>query len=167
MAAIPPRTNRLIPLQPHYYPMTDPTHLAGLAFEKRVVGLFGGDFEVRWLREGATREEVDFGPDLEVRHAATGDAFGVECKYRSSHFRGRLPWAKEYQLDKYRRYREETDRPLFIVIGLGGAPEKPDYMYCVPAWRARATMLDADALKRYRRDPGRKFRWDGNAHLLI
>ncbi len=147
--------------------MTDPTHASGLAFERLIIGLFGRDFEVKWIRDGATKEEVDFCPDLEVRHIPSGDAFGVECKYRASHFLGRLPWAKEYQLKKYSRYREVTGKPLFVVIGLGGTPERPDYMYCVPAWRAGATMLDADSLKRYRRDPRRKFRWDEKAHSLI
>jgi len=146
--------------------MQDPTHAAGLAFEKHVIGLFGKDFKVRWMREGASKEEVDLNPDLEVEHAVSGDVFGVECKYRASHHLGRLPWAKEYQLRKYGRYRE-AGRALFVVIGLGGTPERPDYMYCIPAWRAAHTMLDADGLKRYRRDPTRKFRWDPAERRLI
>jgi hypothetical protein len=145
----------------------DPTHAAGLEFEEYVAGLFGRDFRVlRWMRDGASKEEVDFKPDFEVEHVASGTAFGVECKYRSSHFLGRLSWAKEYQLDKYSRYREKTGRRLYIVIGLGGRPGMPDYLYCVPSWQAGHTMLDADALKRYRRDPRRKFRWDAGAKAL-
>jgi hypothetical protein len=142
------------------------SHKAGLDFERHVVDLFGKDFKVRWLREGATKDEVDLSPDLEVEYAGSGDVFGVECKYRASHYLGRLPWAKEYQLRKYGRYREAGHR-LFIVIGLGGTPERPDYMYCIPAWQATRTMLDADRLKRYRRDPLRKFRWDSEERRLI
>jgi hypothetical protein len=142
------------------------SHAAGLAFERHVIGLFGRDFKVSWIREGASKEEVDLGPDLKVRHIASGDVFGVECKYRASHYLGRLPWAKEYQLRKYARYRE-AGKLLFIVIGLGGTPERPDYMYCIPAWQATHTMLDADSLKRYRRDPLRKFRWDERERRLI
>ncbi|MDI6896855.1 hypothetical protein [Methanocella conradii] len=145
----------------------DYTHEAGLAFERHVIGLFGKDFKIRWMREGATKEEVDFSPDLEVEHIETGDVFGVECKYRASHFMGRLPWAKEYQLKKYSRYREKTGRLLFIVIGLGGTPERPDYMYCVPAWEAKATMLDVDGIKRHRRSPLRRFRWDSREKRLV
>ncbi len=146
--------------------MQDPTHEAGLAFEKHVIGLFGKEFKVRWIREAAAKEEVDLKPDLEVEHAASGGVFGVECKYRASHYLGRLPWAKEYQLRKYGRYRE-AGRALFIVIGLGGTPERPEYMYCIPAWQAARTMLDADGLKRYRRDPMRKFRWDPAERRLV
>ncbi len=147
--------------------MQDPTHTSGLDFERHVVGLFGKDFKVlKWMREGAAKEEVDFSPDLEVEHIESGDVFGVECKYRASHYLGRLPWAKEYQIRKYGRYRE-AGKPLFIVIGLGGTPGKPGCMYCVPAWQAAHTMLDADRLKRYRRDPLRKFRWDARGRRLI
>lgn len=144
----------------------NPTHVSGLAFERHVAGLFGKDFKIlKWMQEGATKEQVDFSPDLEVEHVESGDTFGVECKYRSSRL-NKLPWAKEYQLKKYGRYRE-AGKPLFIVIGLGGTPEKPDYMYCVPAWKATHTTLDADSLKRYRRDPLRKFRWDTRGRQLI
>ncbi len=134
------------------------TFAAGLEFERHVAGLFGKEFRVKWMRE-ATKEEVDLNPDLEVEHIGSGEAFGVECKYRASHYLGRLSWAKEYQLRKYGRYRG-TGRRLFVVIGLGGAPDKPDYMYLIPAWQAGHTMLPADRLKRYRRDPMRKFGWD-------
>jgi len=146
----------------------DPTHVAGATFERHVAGLFGKEFRIlKWMLEGATKEEVDFSPDLEIQHIKTGRIFGVECKYRSSHFLGRLAWAKEYQLKKYDRYRQQTGYPLFIVIGLGGTPEKPDYMYFVPAWQAGQTLLNTDALKRYRRDPRRKFHWDERARLPI
>jgi hypothetical protein len=145
----------------------DPTHVAGDAFEKYVVGMFGKDFHIlRWMQEGAGKEEIDFKPDLEIESVRSKEIFGVECKYRSSHYLGRLSWAKEYQLKKYDRYREKTGYRLFIIIGLGGTPEKPDYMYCIPAWQAAHTMLDADSLKRYRRDPRRKFRWDATTRML-
>ena len=148
-------------------PEEDRTHIVGAAFEKHVVGLFGKDFHIlRWMLEGAEKEEIDFKPDLEIEFTGSRETFGVECKYRSSHYLGRLAWAKEYQLKKYSRYREQTGYRLFIIIGLGGTPEKPDYMYCIPAWQASHTMLDADALKRYRRDPRRMFRWDTVTRML-
>ncbi len=144
----------------------DYTHEEGLAFERHVIGLLGRDYKVKWMRQ-ATKEEVDFSPDLEVEHVGSGDSFGIECKYRASTFMGRLSWAKEYQLKKYARYREKTGRPLFIVIGLGGTPERPDYMYCVPGWRAASKALKLDELKRYRRDPLRRFRWDSREKRLV
>lgn len=149
-------------------PDLDPTHAAGLAFERHVMGLFGKDFKIlSWMQDGTrTKEEIDFSPDLVVQHIESGEVFGVECKYRSTHFFGKLTWAKEYQLKKYDRYRATTGHKLFIVIGLGGTPEKPDYMYCIPAWQATRALIDKDSVKRYRRDPRRKFKRDPRTHQL-
>jgi hypothetical protein len=67
----------------------DPTHVSGLAFERHVIGLFGKDFTVlKWMHE-ASKEEIDFSPDLEISCGI--EVFGVECKYRASHFLGRIP----------------------------------------------------------------------------
>lgn len=142
----------------------DPTHEAGAAFEKYVVGLFGGDFRIlQWMGQGASREDIDAGPDLVVEHLPTGTVFGVECKYRATLFKGRLGWAKEYQPAKYRRYAEATGRRVFVVIGVGGSPGRPDYLYCLPLWQAGRNRLDPAALKRYRRGPRRKFAYDAAA----
>ncbi len=139
----------------------DPTHALGYAFEKHVLRLLEKEFEVvRWMRDGtSTKEEIDFSPDIVVRNKKTGAIAGIECKFRSTHFRGQISWAKEYQLKKYERFKEKAGCQLFIVIGLGGTPESPDSMYCVPLWQAASRRLDADALKRYRRNPQRPFAW--------
>ena len=140
---------------------TDPTHRLGLAFEKHVMRLLERDFEViGWMGDGRhTKDEVDFSPDIVAKNRKTGAFVGVECKFRSTHFLGRIAWAKEYQLKKYGRFREEADCPLFIVIGLGGVPDKPDYMYAVPLWQATHNQLKTNELKRYRRNPLRPFEW--------
>lgn len=142
-------------------PDTDPTHAMGYAFEKHVLGLLKKEFDVvRWMQDGAsTKEEIDFSPDIVVKNKKTGAVAGIECKFRSTHFKGRISWAKEYQLKKYERFKDKAGCPLFIVIGLGGTPEKPGYMYCVPLWQAAHRSLDADSLKRYRRNPQRPFTW--------
>lgn len=150
--------------------MVDPTHAAGLAFERYVIGLFGKDFTIlNWIQDGSerARSEIDFMPDLLIRHNPTGDVFAVECKFRSSRFEGSISWAKEYQIGKYDRYRNATGNQVFIVIGLKGEPEAPGYMYCIPLWQARGNILDTLGLKRYRRDPRRKFVWDKKAGGLI
>lgn len=142
---------------------TDPTHAAGHAFERHVIGLFGGkDFKVlRWMQDGLRpREEIDVSPDLVVEHVPTGVVLGIECKFRSGLFEGNIAWAKEYQPAKYQRYAERTGHRVFIVIGVGGAPGDPDYMYCLPLWQARFNFLDPSVLKRYRRSPRRKFTYD-------
>lgn len=147
---------------------SDPTHEAGHAFEKYIIGMLSRDFRVvGWMGDGArTREEIDLNPDLVVEHVPSGTVIGIECKYRSTLFGGNLSWAKEYQPSKYRRYAQSTGHRTFVVIGVGGTPERPGYMYCLPLWQARHNRLDPDDLKRYRRDPRRKFTYDPAAGEL-
>jgi len=141
---------------------SDPTHEAGHAFERHVIGLLGRDFKlIKWMEDGTrAREEIDFSPDLVVEHRPTGTIMGIECKFRSTLFEGNISWAKEYQPAKYRKFADATGHKTFVVIGVGGAPERPDYMYCLPLWQARHNRLKPDDLKRYRRDPRRKFAYD-------
>ncbi len=140
----------------------DPTHAAGYAFERHVIGLLSRDFRViGWMQDGMrAREEIDFSPDLVVEHVPTGTVIGIECKFRSSLFGGNISWAKEYQPSKYRRFAAQTGHRTFVVIGVGGTPERPDYMYCLPLWQAQHNRLKPADLKRYRRDPRRKFVYD-------
>lgn len=142
--------------------MADHTHELGLAFEKHVLSLLEKRFDIiSWMQDGThLKEEIDFCPDIVARDRKTGAVMGIECKFRSTHVLGRISWAKEYQLKKYERFREKAGCPLFIVIGLGGEPEKPDYLYCVPLWQAAHNRLDASSIKRYRRNPQRPFEWE-------
>jgi hypothetical protein len=141
---------------------TDPTHEAGYAFERHVIGLLSRDFRViGWMGDGAReRGEIDFSPDLVVEHVPSGTVIGIECKFRSTLFGGNISWAKEYQPAKYRRFAAQTGHKTFVVIGVGGTPERPDYMYCLPLWQAQHNRLKPDDLKRYRRDPRRKLVYD-------
>jgi hypothetical protein len=147
---------------------SDPTHAAGFAFERHVIGLLGKDFRIKsWMGDGARgREEIDFSPDLIVEHVPTGTVLGIECKYRSTLFEGNISWAKEYQPAKYQRFANTTGFRVFVVIGVGGAPESPQYMYCLPLWQARYNRLKPEDLKRYRRDPRRKFSFDRASGML-
>lgn len=140
----------------------DDSHRLGYEFERHVISLFGKEFKVRtWAQDGQrTKPEIDFNPDLEVEHLPSGTVFGVECKFRSGLFEGNIAWAKEYQPEKYRRYAGQTGRKVFVVIGVGGKPESPEYLYSIPLWQAKYNFLNPAGLKRYRRNPRRMFAYD-------
>jgi hypothetical protein len=147
----------------------DATHALGHNFEKHVVSLFSKGFRVvKWIQDGSDRprDEIDFYPDLIIEHLPTKRLIGVECKFRSSLFKGNISWAKEYQLSKYERFKEKSGMPLFIIIGVGGSPKHPDTMYCLPLWQVKNNILKTDGLKRYRRDPRRNFIWDPGSGTL-
>ncbi|HMK46335.1 MAG TPA: hypothetical protein VK436_06880 [Methanocella sp.] len=146
----------------------DATHGLGYDFERQVMSLFGKDFRIlSWAQDGLrTQQEIDFIPDLEIEHIQSKAKFGVECKFRSTLYEGRISWAKEYQPGKYQRYASQTGRHVFIVIGIGGSPSNPNYMYCIPLWRMKANLLNPGELKRYRRNPRRKFAYDQSTGQL-
>ena len=140
----------------------DRTHAAGYAFERHVIGLLGPEFRVvAWMGDGArTREEIDLSPDLVVEHRPSGAVIGIECKFRSTLYGGLISWAKEYQPSKYRKFAGQTGHRVFVVIGIGGRPDDPEYMYCLPLWQARFNRLKPGELKRYRRNPRRRLSFD-------
>ena len=137
----------------------------GHEFEKYTTELFNPQYFtiVNWTHDqdhkhSGVRVEADKEPDLRVRYRLTGEEFFVECKFRT-HLspENKLEWTNEYSLKKYQRY--SAQRPVFIVIGLGGESTKPDKMFCIPLSEARWTSLYPSFYKRFERSPDRKFFW--------
>lgn len=73
-------------------------------------------------------------PDLEIKQRI-GDVevgYFVECKYRSS-------WDSYAKVDlskqflRYRKFAKECGKELFIALGVGGSPDKPDAFYLIPS----------------------------------
>lgn len=70
-------------------------------------------------------------PDLYLRHRLEHDTveYYVECKYRTSLSDGILDITS--QLRRYRRMIPD-EKELFLAIGVGGTPSKPDNFYVIP-----------------------------------
>jgi hypothetical protein len=69
-------------------------------------------------------------PDFKFRAIGTGEVFWVEAKYRS---RYREDKVKCYKPDQLKRYKEFDKKfPVYITLGLGGAPYSPDQVYFIP-----------------------------------
>lgn len=73
-------------------------------------------------------------PDLYVRHRLDDEhvvEYHIECKYRTALTDGALDLTS--QLARYRRLTSSKERAeLFIAIGIGGAPSKPEQFYLIP-----------------------------------
>ena len=73
-------------------------------------------------------------PDLEIKQRI-GDVeveYFVECKYRSSwDSNGKVDFSK--QLLRYRNLAIARDKELFIALGVGGTPDKPETFYLIPS----------------------------------
>jgi hypothetical protein len=109
--------------------------------------------------------ESNLDPDFRIRYNPTGDVFAVECKYRSGYAKdnqGRpiLSWSKPAQFARYQKYQQERNIPVYVVIGLGGEPDNPEMIYCIPLSEIKYPQLYPSVLKKYEHPPTELFFWN-------
>jgi hypothetical protein len=139
----------------------------GDAFENYVVDHFDKQYFsiVFWsgdhCRKRNIRVESDTYPDLVIRYNRSNknETFAVECKYRKNHYKGKLNWSKYGQIERYTDFQELTQIPVFVVIGLGGEPDKPDRMFCIPLNDIDYVGLYPSVYEKYERKPDEMFFW--------
>ena len=139
----------------------------GDSFERCVVDLFDKSHFtiVEWttdmMRKHNRYVESDSNPDLTMRHELTDVMFSVECKFRSKLYKNGLNWSNWSQLRRYKLYSSDNEIPLFVVIGLGGSPQYPDRMFCIPIDEIEYPSLYPSVFEKYERDPEKMFFCDG------
>lgn len=150
-----------------YKTSKDTKYEMGVAFENYVQSLFYmGDWKIvrstgDLARKLGRRVESDSDPDFVMRHKDTNKIIAVECKYRSRFIKGReeygIWWAPEYKIRNYNIFREKENRPVFIAIGIGGTPSKPDHLFLVPLYCLKYRFVPKEYLRKFERSPKNKF----------
>lgn len=105
----------------------------GNAFEDYIYGKLDRAIVARRVRETA----YSF-PDIvcsSTRGTETFE-FAVECKYRSTDGETVRICDSKKQLEKYQKYHREQ-RILFIALGVGGEPDRPEKVFIVPVMHLR------------------------------
>jgi hypothetical protein len=139
----------------------------GKTFENYVASLFN---EQEWVLEDRSSDtaheigrsiEGDMAYDWIIRHRLSGRRFIIECKYRirfheQSGHEG-IWVARPWQLSRYRDYQKEKGYDYFLIIGVGGTPNKPNYMYSIPLSEMRYEFVWRTRLNRFARDPQMAF----------
>jgi hypothetical protein len=128
----------------------------GREFEKYVVERFSKEHYalLEWrgdkFHEGRYAQSNMY-PDLELRLETKryNVTFAIECKWRKDFYCSRIDWAKNYQLNNYRKYQYQSGNPVFVVIGVGGEPSNPAATYVVPLDHIETTSLHENKLKNY------------------
>lgn len=108
-------------------------------------------------------------PDLEweFHHAGMRVPFAVECKWRQTAFRESVQWAKERQMQTYRDYAAQQNFPVFVILGLGGVPGRPDSVYVIPLERLTTCSVSLKWLQCFKRkDAARRFFFDAAKYSL-
>ena len=95
-------------------------------------------------------------PDLEIEFRLHDgrSILAVECKWRRDFLhdgKTGVEWATPAQILNYQRFQQERRIPVFVVIGIGGEPNKPAELYIVPLDRLRYPFASSEYLAKFRR----------------
>jgi len=86
-------------------------------------------------------------PDFKFECNETKKQFWVEAKYRSWFYQGNIEFCKDKQFKRLKDINKKE--PVFIIIGLDGNPEKPEYVCLVPMNDINSTHLSERFLENY------------------
>lgn len=129
----------------------------GRAFENWVVSHLSKQHHVLkdWRSDkvapNGTYAESNKYPDVQVALSLHGKEypFAMECKWRNS-FMGANVDISEAQLGRYRNFEREQKMPVFLVLGIGGQPNAPNELYCIPLRNLPPGLLDMRSLAPFR-----------------
>ncbi len=95
------------------------------------------------------------------------EAFAIECKWRKSYYKNGIEWAENYQIVNYKEYSEKLEIPVFVVIGVGGEPGKPQELFIVPLQKMNSKVISKSELEKYSKDISKpQFYWDSEKTVL-
>ena len=77
-----------------------------------------------------------------------------------------MEWAKEHQLSNYKRFEREHNCNVFLVLGVGGEPAKPETVFTIPLQYISATSFSQEQLKPYRKNNDGNFFFDAEEMKL-
>ena len=140
----------------------------GRLFEQYVIDLFNKEyFNVTEYRKSEKLEDrlrsQDCGnPDLVlVFGKGKKYRFAVECKWRARFIDGKITWATDIQLCNYLNFELRSRIPVFIAIGIGGEPSKPEKLFVTPLRNLEnyTEVYESDLIP-YKRKPTSRFFYD-------
>lgn len=129
----------------------DSSDMLGKAFENYVKSLLSDRANVT-LRKPTNKFDY---PDFEMTIRDEKRRIFLECKWKNSFYQGRYDVIRDpNQLQKYKNYQREYEQPFFIVLGVGGTEEAPDYLYTISLNKLPQTKLNYEQLKDHLQKPG-------------
>ncbi|PIN77657.1 hypothetical protein COV15_01600 [Candidatus Woesearchaeota archaeon CG10_big_fil_rev_8_21_14_0_10_34_12] len=145
----------------------------GHKFEKYALDLFEPEYwEIENIAADISSEierkvKSDSDPDIIVKNKQKNLKFALECKYRSDFFIGKngkrgLVWAKDYKIGKYQKFEEENGFPVYILIGVGGFPSKPERTFLIPLKALNYSWATEDYLQKFQIKVNEPFRLENN-----
>jgi hypothetical protein len=153
------------PKQPHFYD----NYEKGRLFEGSIKRLFN-ERNFRLDKWHESRRIVDHYipvsftyPDLELVFfiGRKQYRFAVECKWRQTFWNGKIDWAEPHQIDAYEYFQRQQRIPVFIAIGIGGSPSRPEKLFVTPLSHiSHTTEVYESDLILYKRKPQHRLFYD-------
>jgi len=94
--------------------------------------------------------ESSLKPDFIFRDKHTNEEFYVEAKFRTSDYQGKFVWCNSAQLNRYKDCHRE--KPVFVILGIGENPNRPDVLSLISLNDARYTGLYHSVVEKFRID---------------
>lgn len=140
----------------------------GKLFEEFIIQLFNqNSFKLdKWRTseklEDRLRLQDCVNPDLELIFKRNKEhRFAVECKWREKFIEGKIKWASCKQIRSYLNFENRYGIYVFIAIGIGGEPSRPERLFVTPLRNIEmySEVYEADLIP-YKRKPTSKFFYD-------
>jgi hypothetical protein len=140
----------------------------GHQFEKYIASLFNErKFTIKTWRKSQKLNDIskliEYGePDLQMIYIGKKNyRFAVECKWRSRFIDGKITWAEEKQIRKYRKFERTYRIHVFVAIGIGGTASQPEKLFLTPLQNMGiSTEVSESDLIPYKRNTTRRFFFD-------
>lgn len=104
--------------------------------------------------------ESNQNPDFVFR-LETQSAWGnlaVECKYQSNiNANAPVKFCEDYQLRNYQNFGHRNKMNVFLILGLGGTPKKPEELYFLPILDMKSNSILYKDLQKYSKKLGTRF----------
>jgi hypothetical protein len=146
----------------------------GQQFEELIVSKFAKRYFVlkEWRSDkiiNGRYAESNKNPDLEFEFKFKNitKAFAVECKWRQNYYKNGINWTKKAQFERYKDFANAKKIPVFIIIGVGGTPKKPDEIFIIPLRKIKFTFIKITFLEAFKKkDKDKNFFFDANSEIL-
>lgn len=92
--------------------------------------------------------EASTKPDFKFRDKINKEEFYIEAKFRKKDFKGKYEWCTIQQLKRYQEHHKE--KPVFILLGIGGTPLYPEELFLIPLKDAKYTGLFPKSIEKFK-----------------
>jgi hypothetical protein len=90
-------------------------------------------------------------PDFKLKDLAANKDFYLEAKFRSSIYQGKISWCSQEQLRRYQELGKK--QKVFVIIGMGDDPKRPEFLSLMPIAEAKYPGLFPSVVEKFEINP--------------